>query len=75
MLWDFITDGVYIKHRKLYMAASFPDIEMIKLQNVLLSYILISKDASGYDKFHRIILERRELRKQAKEKRQNQGTK
>ena len=52
------------------MVASSPDMKRIKLQNVLLSYIYISKDASGYDKFHRIILERRELRKQAKAERQ-----
>lgn len=64
-----------MKTTKLYMAASFPDMKMIKFQNVLLSYIYIPKDASGYDKFHRIILERRELRKQAKEEKQNQGTK
>lgn len=57
------------------MAASFREMKRIKLQNVLLSYVYIPKDASGYDKFHRIILERRELRKQAKEERQNQGTK
>ncbi len=64
-----------MKTTKLYMAAQSSEIKRIKLQNVLLSYIYIPKDASGYDKFHRIILERRELRKQAKEERQNQGTK
>lgn len=64
-----------MKTTKLYMVAPFHDMKRIKLQNVLLSYIYIPKDASGYDKFHRIILERRELRKQAKEERQNQGTK
>ena len=64
-----------MKTTKLYMAAQSSEIKRIKLQNVLLSYIYIQKDASGYDKFHRIILERRELRKQAKEERQNQGTK
>lgn len=64
-----------MKTTKLYMVTLLPFMERVKLQNVLLSYILISKDASGYDKFHRIILERRELRKQAKEERQNQGTK
>jgi hypothetical protein len=64
-----------MKTTKLYMAAFFSGMKRIKLQNVLLSYIYIPKDASGYDKFHRIILERRELRKQAKEERQNQGTK
>lgn len=64
-----------MKTTKLYMVAPFHDMERVKLQNVLLSYIYIPKDASGYDKFHRIILERRELRKQAKEERQNQGTK
>lgn len=64
-----------MKTTKLYMAAQSSDMKMIKLQNVLLSYVYIPKDASGgYDKFHRIILERRELRKQAKEERQNQGT-
>lgn len=57
------------------MVTFLPFMERVKLQNVLLSYIHISKDASGYDKFHRIILKRRELRKQAKEERQNQGTK
>lgn len=64
-----------MKTTKLYMVDSFHSMKRIKLQNVLLSYIYIPKDASGYDKFHRIILERRELRKQAKEERQNQGTK
>jgi len=65
-----------MKTTKLYMVASFHDsMKRIKLQNILLSYIYIPKNASGYDKFHRIILERRELRKQAKEERQNQGTK
>lgn len=64
-----------MKTTKLYMAVFFHGMKRIKLQNVLLSYIYIPKDASGYDKFHRIILERRELRKQAKEERQNQGTK
>lgn len=57
------------------MVDSFHSMKRIKLQNVLLSYIYIPKDAGGYDKFHRIVLERRELRKQAKEERQNQGTK
>ena len=64
-----------MKTTKLYMVTLLPFMERVKLQNVLLSYILISKDASGYDEFHRIILKRRELRKQAKEERQNQGTK
>jgi len=64
-----------MKTTKLYMVAFFPGMERIKLENALISYIYIPKDASGYDKFHRIILERRELRKQAKEERQNQGTK
>jgi hypothetical protein len=64
-----------MKTTKLYMVAQSSEIKRIKLQNVLLSYIYIPKNASGYDKFHRIILERRELRKQAKEERQNQGTK
>ncbi len=64
-----------MKTTKLYMVSPFHEMERVKLQNVLLSYIYIPKDASGYDKFHRIILERRELRKQAKEERQNQGTK
>lgn len=64
-----------MKTTKLYMVTLLPFMKRIKLQNALLSYIYIPKDASGYDKFHRIILERRELRKQAKEERQNQGTK
>lgn len=64
-----------MKTTKLYMATFLSFMKKIKLQNVLLSHIFIQKDASGYDKFHRIILERRELRKQAKEERQNQGTK
>ncbi len=63
-----------MKTTKLYMAGRICTND-VAIRNRLLSYILISKDASDYDKFHRIILKRRELRKQAKEERQNQGTK
>ena len=52
------------------MAGSLHDIERIKLQNVLLSYVYIPKDEDETNRFHQAILERRQLRKQAKAERQ-----
>lgn len=59
-----------MKTTKLYMAVFFHDMKRIKLQNVLLSYIYIPKGEDETNRFHQAILERRQLRKQAKAERQ-----
>lgn len=61
-----------MKTTKLYMAGGMGTND-VAIRNRLLSYSQLSKGEDN--EFHRVILERRELRKQAKEEMQNQGTK
>ena len=58
-----------MKTTKLYMAGEMGTND-VAIRNRLLSYANMPKDEKGIHRFHQAILERRQLRKQAKAERQ-----
>lgn len=59
-----------MKTTTIYKAGHFTEKEKLRIKNLLTSYCYIPKDEDETNRFHQAILERRQLRKQAKAERQ-----